>query len=243
MWDDTSVNWSGFDLVVPRSTWDYAERLDMFLDWAEALPRVLNPPAVLRWNTNKGYLADLAAAAIPVVPTRYVAPGERLDPPTDAFVVKPAVSAGGRSSARFAAAAAEAEAAHALIDHIHAGGRTAMVQPDLGDVQETALVFLGDAYSHALHRRVGLPEANAVDGLYLDEELAPAVATADERAVAERAVAAAGAELLYARVDLAAGLVLELELVEPSLYLAFGEGAVDRFAELIARAAAGSQRG
>jgi glutathione synthase/RimK-type ligase-like ATP-grasp enzyme len=168
---------------------------------------------------------------VPVVPTGFVAPGEMLDAPDGPFVVKPAISAGGRSSARFEAG--EGEAARSLVARIHDDGRTAMVQPYLGDVEETDLVFIDGAYSHALHRHVPLPAAGDREVFYLDEELRPARAGEQERAVAEAALAAAPGELLYGRVDLVDGVVLELEVAEPSLYLAFGEGAVERFARAI----------
>lgn len=237
---DAPVDWSAFDLVVVRSTWDYPERRDAFLRWARSLSRVLNPVPVLEWNTDKErYLGDLAAAEVPVVPTGFVTPGEAFAPPGEPFVVKPAVSAGGRSSARFAAGDA---GAGELVRWIHASGRTAMVQPDLGDVAETALVYVDGRYSHAVRRRVSLPAAGEHDVLYLNEELGPADASVEERSLAEAALAAAPGRLLYARVDVAGGYVIELELAEPSLYLAFGDGAAERFAEAIAREAAASQR-
>lgn len=231
VWDG-DVDWSRFDLVVLRATWDYAERRDTFLAWARSLGRVLNPVPALEWNTDKQrYLTDLAAAGVPIVPTEFVGPGEPFRPPDEPFVVKPAISAGGRSSARFAGGAA---AASELVARIHADGRTAMIQPDLGDITETDLVYLDGSYSHSLRRRVPLPEAGDRDVFYLDEELAPAQASARDRDVAERALACASAELLYARVDLVGGAVLELEVAEPSLYLAFGDGAAGRLAAAIA---------
>ena len=226
------MDWARFDLVVPRATWDYAERRDAFLVWARSLPRVLNPLPVLEWNTDKQrYLTDLAAAGVPVVPTEFVAPGEELDAPSGPFVVKPAISAGGRSSAHFRSN--ELEHARGLVGRIHAEGRTAMVQPFLGDVEETDLVYIDGAYSHALHRRVPLPAAGDREVFYLDEELRPAEANDGDRLVAERALAAAPGELLYGRVDLVDGAVLELEIAEPSLYLGFGEGAAERLARAI----------
>ncbi len=128
-----------------RATWDYAERRDAFLRWARSLRRVLNPVAVLEWNTDKQrYLTDLAAAGVPTVETRFVEPEGRFEAPAGAFVVKPAVSAGGRSSARFEPG--EAEAAAALVARIQADGRVAMVQPYLGEVEETALVYVEGAF-------------------------------------------------------------------------------------------------
>src|SRR3954466_2027321 len=72
VWDDRAADWARFDLVVLRSTWDYAERRDEFLAWIERLPRVVNPPEVVRWNSDKAYLAELAAAGVAVVPTAFL---------------------------------------------------------------------------------------------------------------------------------------------------------------------------
>ncbi|HKP17901.1 MAG TPA: hypothetical protein VJT84_05430, partial [Gaiellaceae bacterium] len=229
---DADVDWTGFDLVVLRATWDYAERRDGFLAWARSLPYVLNPVPVLEWNTDKHrYLTDLAAAGVPTVPTAFVEPGAAFEAPAEAYVVKPAVSAGGRSSARFDAG--DAEAGRALVERIHADRRTAMVQPYLGEIEETALVYLDGAYSHAVRRRVPLPAADERAVFYLDEHLRAGTATAGEQATAERALACAPAKLLYGRVDLVDGAVLELEIAEPSLYLSFGERAAARFAAAI----------
>lgn len=234
MWNDDAVDWGAFDLVLPRSTWDYAERRDDFLAWAAGLPRVLNPVSVLEWNTDKHrYLADLAAAGVPVVPTTFLQPGEELRAPSGPFVVKPAISAGGRSSARFEAH--EVEAAAALVARIHADGRTAMVQSFLGERDEKALVYLDGLYSHAVRRRVPLPAAGDLDVLYLDEDLTGSRATRQEQEIAEKALACAPAALLYGRVDLMGEAVLELEIAEPSLYLGFREGAANRLANAISR--------
>lgn len=231
VWDDGTVDWDAFDLVVLRSTWDYAERRDEFLAWARSLRHVENPVPLLEWNTDKRYLEQLAAAGVPTVPTRFVPPEAPFEPPAEPFVVKPSMSAGGRSSAWFAPA--EAEPAHALVAAIHAAGRTAMIQPYLSGAVEKALVYIGGAYSHALLRRAPLPAAGAKPVLYLDEELAPGEASAEEREIAEAALACAPGVPLYARVDLLGGAVLELELTEPSLYFEFGSGSADRLAAAI----------
>jgi glutathione synthase/RimK-type ligase-like ATP-grasp enzyme len=235
VWDDPQVDWAPFDLVVLRSTWDYAERQDEFLAWARSLSLVRNPVPVLEWGTDKErYLRELERASVPAVPTRFVPPGTTLPQANGPFVVKPAISAGGRLSAHFAAA--DAGAAAMLVTRIHAAGRTAMVQPFL-DGEERSLVYVDGAYSHALARRAPLPAGEARDVLYLEEELAPATSSAAERATADAALALSPSALLYARVDLLGGLVLEVEVVEPSLYLAFGEGALDRLADAIAATA------
>ena len=234
VWDDPTVEWSGFDLVLPRSTWDYAERRDRFLAWAASVPRVLNTLEVLEWNTDKQrYLTDLEGAGVPIVPTVFIEPGGELDVPDGAFVVKPAVSAGGRSSARFEPG--ELADARGLVARIHREGRTAMVQPFLTGHDEKALVYIGGAYSHAVRRVVPLPAAGDREVFYLDEELSAAEATTEERAIAEAALACAPADLLYGRVDLMGDAVLELEIAEPSLYLGFCEASAARFAAVIAR--------
>ncbi len=234
VWDDPAVDWAAFDLVVLRSTWDYAERRDAFLTWASSLERVVNRFPVLEWSSDKArYLVDLRAADVPIVPTSFVASGERLTPCDGPFVVKPSISAGGRMSARFGAD--EVDAAAALVARIHGDGRAAMVQPFV-DGEERSLVYVDGEYSHALSRRAPLPTGRERPGLYLDEQLARAAATTAERAVADAAIACSPEPTLYGRVDLLAGAVLELELVEPSLYLEYGYGAVERFADAIAEA-------
>jgi O-ureido-D-serine cyclo-ligase len=110
-----------------------------------------------------------------------------------------------------------------------------MVQPFLGDLEEKALVYLEGEYSHAVRRRVPLPATGQREVLYLDENLGPAQATGTERDIAEAALACAPPPLLYGRVDLMGDAVLELEIAEPSLYLAYGEGAAERFAGAISR--------
>ncbi len=242
VWDDPRVDWQAFDLVVLRSTWDYAERRDEFLAWAASVPALLNPLPVVRWNTDKRlYLADLARAGVPTVPTRFLEPGAPIALPPPPFVVKPSVSAGGRSSGRFDHG--QEEAALALVGRIHRQGRTAMVQPWLPEADgagETALVYLAGRYSHALRRRVPLPVGCDRPGLYLAEELAEREPEPAELSLAEAALAACPCpgRVLYARVDLLRHrrlpVVAELELIEPSLYLCFGEGAVDRLADAVA---------
>lgn len=233
VWDDAAVEWDTFDVVVVRSTWDYAERRDGFLAWARSLRRVVNDVPLLEWNTDKErYLTDLQQAGVPIVPTAFVPPGTTFEPPAAPFVVKPSISAGGRSSAWFPPD--DRSTADALVAELHAGARTAMIQPYLADAEEKALVYIGGEYSHALVRRVPLPAAGARAVFYLDEQLEPAEATPGERATAEAAIACAPGEPLYGRVDLLGGAVLELELTEPSLYFAFGDGSADRLARAVA---------
>src|SRR5947209_16893244 len=87
--DDASVDWSGFDLAVLRSTWDYSQRLAEFLAWAARAAQktqLLNPLPVLRWNTDKHYLSHLIEAGVPTVPSSFIEPGETAARLLDAFI-------------------------------------------------------------------------------------------------------------------------------------------------------------
>jgi glutathione synthase/RimK-type ligase-like ATP-grasp enzyme len=248
VWDDPAVDWSRYDLVVVRSTWDYTDRRDEFLAWAESLPRVLNPADVLRWNTDKTYLRDLEAAGVPVVPTRWDPDGIPADWPE--YVLKPSVSSGSRDTARWGPG--EEDAARAHLRALRDAGRTVMLQPYLEAVDtagETALVFLGGEYSHAGRKARVLNPGAGIEGLAgLGEtrgKVTAATATDAELDLAHRVLDAVldavpgGRDLLYARVDLIPGpggdpLLIELELTEPALYLEHAPGADARFAKAVA---------
>ncbi|MDH6701770.1 RimK family alpha-L-glutamate ligase [Streptomyces griseoviridis] len=252
-WDDPEADWSAYDLVVIRSTWDYSWRAAEFLAWAERCGRVTrlaNPPAVVRWSTDKRYLGDLAAAGVPVVPTRFLAPGDPADLPEDhEYVVKPTSGAGARYAARYLPE--DGGAARAQLARMHAEGLTAMVQPYMRGIDaggERALQFFGGRLLHASRKGAVLAPGTAYDAKKVPHPgLERWTPTPAERAVAERALAAVpGApELLYARVDLVDGdepgevRVMELELVEPNLFLFLHPGSVDTVRDAILAAAAG----
>jgi len=247
VWDDPAVDWAGYDLAVVRSAWDYARRRDAFVAWAARVPRLANPADVVAWNTDKRYIADLAVAGVPVVPTTWLDPGTAWEPPaTGEWVVKPSVSVGSLDTGRYDLADPQHRRLAAdLVARLHAAGRPVMLQPYLSAVDssgETALVFIGGKYSHAFRKGPMLEGPyRGLDGLYKEESIAPREPSAAERDVAARALDAVpgGADrLLYARVDLIPGpdglpRVVEFELTEPSLYLSTGAGAADRFAAAI----------
>lgn len=238
VWDDPAKDWTRYDLVVIRSTWDYPDRRDEFLRWAESLPYVLNPPDVLQWNTDKRYLEHLGTDA---VPSRFVPPGESFEAPAEPFVVKPSVGAGSIGAARYEPGD-ERAAAH--VADLHAAGKTVLVQPYLeavDDVGETAVIYVADELSHAVRKEPLLaPGAPPGTGLYLEERLAATEPSAEQLALAERALNALPSpreRLLYARIDMLPGpLVLEVELTEPSLFIGYADGAPERFADAIVAA-------
>lgn len=230
-WHDQDVDWSGFDRVVLRSTWDYPERLPEFVSWLDrvaAVTDLVNSPGTVRWNLDKSYLAALSDARIPITPTRFVPPGETPSFPDGEFVVKPSVGAGSRDAASYEPGQRSIAAAH--VARLHAAGTTVLVQPYLASVAtegEWPLVFFGGEFSHAANKRVALPRAGAVEGLFAAETVAEHVATSAQIDVARAAVDLVSERLgtpRYARVDLVrddagAHCVLEVELIEPSLFL------------------------
>jgi hypothetical protein len=244
-WDDASADWDAYRLSVIRSTWDYAWRLPEFLAWAGRVPRLRNAADVVRWNTDKTYLRDLERAGLPVVPTVWNPAAEADLPEATEWVVKPSVSAGSRDTARWS----DADDALAHVAALVAAGRTAMVQPYLRSVDavgETALLFLGGHFSHAVRKG---PLLAAGEGIRQDRDsrgdLRAAEGTAEQLRVAREvhdalpALVAGAADLLYARIDLVADAsgriaVLEVELTEPSLFLPQAPGAAARLARAIA---------
>lgn len=241
VWDDPAVDWGAFDLVVLRSPWDYTDRRDAFVAWVESLgDRVLNPAEVVRWNTDKRYLADLDAAGLPVVPTTFLEPGAVVVLPDGPCVVKPAISAGSRDTERHD----DPRAASAHAQQLLGDGRIVMVQPYVADVDhagETALLYFDGAYDHAIRKGpLLLAGPAAVDGLFAPEDIRPRDPRPAERELADAVVAEAQrrfGRLLYARVDLVGDepAVLELELTEPSLFFGHSDGAAARFAAAIRR--------
>jgi len=246
-WDDPGFDWSKARLVLLRNPWDYYRRLEQFLAWTErvdAVTSLWNPPAVLRWNLHKGYLIELAEAGLPVVPTELVRRGSDFDLAATLArrawprgVVKPAVSADSWETVVFDSG--DLAAARTMIER-RLPERDLLVQPFLESVEsdgERCLVFLDGALSHAVRKNpitrggrwAGLPEGT------------PVAADDDELEVARRVLAAApAADLLYARVDLvrdAAGAprLLELELAEPTLFLADHPAGLERLVAGIER--------
>jgi hypothetical protein len=258
VWTDPRIDYSRYDLVVVRSTWDYHDQLDEFLAWADrvaAITPLANAAQVLDWNTHKTYLRELGALGLPVVDTTWLDPGDTFTvPAAGEYVVKPAVSAGSRNTNRYVVGDHNDQATRHVRSLLDAG-RTVMVQPYLDAIDtagETALLFFSGEFSHAVRKAALLEPGMAfVTGAFKPESMQPREATPAELAVAGQVLDAmpstgagvARSELLYARVDLVPGadgspVLLELELSEPSMFLTLdgsdGEAAAARFAAAIA---------
>jgi glutathione synthase/RimK-type ligase-like ATP-grasp enzyme len=248
IWDDPAVDWDRFDVVVVRSTWDYHLRLEAFAEWIDARARgrarVENPTAVLRWNSSKGYLREIAARGVATVPTRFVERGEevtlsRLAAETGwgAVVVKPVVSASAYATWRTVLPPDDASEERFAMDSAE---RALMVQPLIEAIVrdgELSLMFIDGAFSHAVRKRARAGEWR-VQAEYggSAEPVSPEPATV---MAARTALAVAPAPSLYARADgfLEGGrfVLTELELLEPSLFLRSDPQAAERLAAAILR--------
>lgn len=219
--------------------WGYHLEADRWLDlidsWPTGLP-LFNPPALLRWNTRKTYLAELEAAGVPTVPTWF---GDA-DPDTvaaafdvlgaDELVVKPQVSAGSHATQRLC----RGDAPPVMPD--------AMIQPFLPAIQnegEYSLFYIGGVLSHAIRKAASggdfriQPQFGGVNSRWQADD--------EALAVAEAALAAVPAAPLYARIDLLRRLdgrlaLIELEAIEPDLYFDYGDAVLDRLAQAVAAA-------
>jgi glutathione synthase/RimK-type ligase-like ATP-grasp enzyme len=250
VWNDPAVDWGAFDAIILRSTWDYHHNADEFRTWIAAREAggapVWNPPAVLRWNMEKTYLRDLEDAGVPVVPTEWLAQGSRPDLRAlleargwAEAVVKPVISAAATRTWRVSRESAS-EIEGQLAESLELGD--VMVQPFIPEIQtrgEWSLMFFDGEFSHAVRKmpidgdfrvQTGFGGRSAVE--HPSEAVLSAV---------RKVLEAAPSPWLYVRVDgieTAAGYVLlELEMLEPSLFLAQNPEAPARFAEAIARVA------
>jgi glutathione synthase/RimK-type ligase-like ATP-grasp enzyme len=257
-WDDAAVEWSRFGTALLRSPWDYTMRFAEFLAWAQRASRstnLLNPLPVVRWNTDKHYLGELAAAGVAVVPSAFIEPGDnagaaladflRVHAAAE-FVVKPAIGAGSRDAQRYGRDETAIAQVHAqrLLD----AGRSVLLQPYLTRVDEhgeTALIFFDGVFSHAIRKGPLLRRGEgSTRALFAAEHITARTATDEELRVATQTLGAIpfAQPLLYARVDLihdtdGTPRVLELELTEPSLFFAHAAGSAERFAAAILKRA------
>jgi hypothetical protein len=256
---DRPHDWSRFDIALLRSTWDYPQRLAEFFGWAELVSRhtrLLNPLPAVKWSSDKHYLGDLAKKSVPTVLTKFVEPGERADqridellsqPGIDEFVVKPAVGAGSRDARRFGREEREDAAGHAL--RMLNEKRSVLLQPYLDRVDElgeTSLIYFDGEFSHAIRKGPLLKRKEGpTKELFAKEAITARVPDATELAAGARVLQAIPfATPLYARVDLIRDqdgepVVLELELIEPSLFFPFAAGSAERFAKAVLRRAKG----
>lgn len=249
-WDDPSARWDDAACVVLRATWNYPwmpERFDRWIAATSSVTQLLNPAAVVRWNVHKRYLLDLEAAGLPVTPTAVLEAGSQVtlaqvlaERGWDDVVVKPAVSAGSFRTLRVRPQDGDVGQEH-LADLL--ADRDVLVQPYLSAVEghgERALIWIDGEVTHAVRKS---PRWQGEDESVSPEAVSISAA---EEALAHQAVAAVAdrGDLLYARIDMTPGpegspVLMELELIEPSLFFPQAPQALSRMAEALARRIAG----
>jgi glutathione synthase/RimK-type ligase-like ATP-grasp enzyme len=247
VWSDERVEWGSFDAVVVRSCWDYFLRAGEFFAWLARLEReravVFNDVRTLRWNADKTYLRDLERLGVPVVPTHWMASGAveslrdiRRRTGWSELVVKPSIS--GSAHETWRASPGDEHADDARLGAMTASGGV-LVQPlvdVIADEGEWSIVFIGGEYSHAVLKRprsgdfrVQIEHGGSVERTDPSSEL-----VAQARAAL---LAAPTTPTLYARVDGCVVddelLLMELELIEPVLFLGTSAGAADRLADAV----------
>lgn len=241
VWDGEGNRWEELDLCLVRSTWDYHEKHERFLTWTRrvgAVTALHNPAGLIAWNSVKTYLRELAEAGVPTVPTVWVERGSGAEVPAflghdgwEEIVVKPVVDLGARNLRRVAARDAEAALAEVTSRH------EAMVQPFLQSLEaegELSLIYIDGDFSHAVRKRPARGDFR-VQSIW-GGGVEPATPEPIHLGIAERALAHLDEPPLYARVDLVTDLngdpaLIELELIEPNLYLSTHPGAAARLAE------------
>lgn len=247
-WDEPR-DWSAYSVAVLRSPWDYPRRIAEFLPWLEETARatrVINAPSVVRWNAHKGYLLELAARGVAIVPTTLERAGERSGRgfaefvEADEVVVKAAIGSGAREALKGRrddpAVARHFEALLATGD--------VLVQPFVPEVAtagEVSLIYFGREFSHAVRKTPAAGDYRVQE--HYGGGLHPHEPTAREREVSEAALACSPEPTIYARVDLVTWrgepVVMELELIEPELFLRRSAEGLRRCAEAVFEAAAG----
>lgn len=246
VWNDAGADWSAWDAIVIRSTWDYFHHPREWAAWLDRVAELgvpmLNPLEVVRWNSHKSYLQQLAGAGVPVVDTVMTqgdAPVELADllagAGWDDAIVKPAIDGGAMRLFRVE----DVDDPQARFDELVAQGDV-LVQPFLPSIQtegELSLLYFGRKLSHTV-RKTAKPGDIRVQPVWGGhaETIGP---TAEMVHIAERTFDAIDADLLYARVDLVRAddgtlRLIELEALEPLLFLELDPAAPGRFADALA---------
>lgn len=251
-WSDPREDWSRFRCVVFRTTWDYFDRFGEFSAWldrVQLLTRLCNAPSIIRWNMDKHYLADLDAKGVSVVRSKFIERGTMLrlhdlldETGWDEAVIKPCVSGGARHTYRVNRA--NATQLHATIQGLLAAEAFLLqpFEPAIMEQGEDSLMMFEGRFSHAV-RKVAKPGDFRVQDDH-GGTVHACQPTAEQITLAERAMAACQTMPTYGRVDMVQGearqtaaghdTVMELELIEPELWLRLHPAAATSFAEAIA---------
>ncbi|MHC4827922.1 MAG: ATP-grasp domain-containing protein [Planctomycetota bacterium] len=248
-WARDDFRWSDARCALFRTTWDYFHRADEFLAWLDRVSgqtRLINAPAVIRWNMDKHYLDDLRDRGIHTVPTHFVEAATSASLPVvlaetgwEEAVLKPVISGAARHTYRVDARNATE---HDAVFRQLLEAEAVMLQPfqrAIVDTGELSLMVIGGEYTHAV-RKVARPEDFRVQDDH-GGTVHPYTPRPDEIRFAERAVRACNPPPVYARVDMLCDndgelAVMELELVEPELFMRLHPPAAEALAHHVAEA-------
>ena len=255
IWSDAGVEWRRFDAAILRSTWDYHRRPAEFRSWLDRLEAdgiaLWNPVALARWNMDKRYLRDLGGRGVSTVPTAWIPASGDVGLHeimaergwTDA-VLKPVVAATSYRTVRISAARRGGplrgvEELPGILEH-----GEGMLQPFIPQVHEEgewSLMFFGGEYSHAVLKRPAEGDFRVQEEFGGSSQAIVAPTALQDSAA--RVLAAVEHPWLYARVDgvrdeTGGLLLMELEMLEPLLFLAQHPDAPARFANAIRSAVA-----
>ncbi len=244
-WTIRDVDWSAYDAVIVRSTWDYHKNVEAFFEVMEQIEQsdaqLFNSVDLMQWNADKRYLADLAERGVPTVPTVF---GRRLEAgdaahfrvllECDQLVIKPIHGANAEGAFRIASdLAPEAAVQRFRSDHFMAQVFASSVQSE----GEFSLFFFGGAFSHAIQK---VPKAG---DFRVQEEHGGAITPWEPEPsaleAATQSLTAIEQSTLYARVDLVRSndlgewWLMELEVIEPSMYFRMDDHAAVRFADAL----------
>ncbi len=248
-WQDKSVDWNEFDVVIVRSTWNYQQHAEPFLSVLNEIEsssaKLLNPLAAMRWNVDKSYLRELPRLGLPTIPTQWFEGFDKakLDAAielieSDTFVLKPTISANADNTFRIAKSDwIDFDNAFDLLPDIFAV-RSIMLQPFVSSILnrgEFSLFYIDGAFTHAVVK-------NPKSGDFRVQEehggvIHPCEPDLKLKQFGDKIASHLPWELLYARFDCVEfdgeWVVMEIELIEPSLYFRFSEQAVSGFARAI----------
>ncbi|MDO4665802.1 MAG: glutathione synthetase [Actinomycetaceae bacterium] len=259
-WTDNSVDWDSAKANVVRSVRNYATQRDAYIKWAKSVPRLLNQPDVQEWNSNKHYLFEMEKMGLKIVPTTWLDPGHKLSkhqihnrfPAHGEFVVKPAISSGGRAMGRYSAIDSKHRVAaleHCM--HLLSSGEPVMIQRYIESVDvhgETSMVYVNGILSHSVSKRAMLHPAQSPQDEIQDEVVTARKACSEDwirgeeiRMVVHNFIRKRLGHddlLLFNRIDIiedgAGGYyVMEISMIDTNLYLKEVPGALDTFADAI----------
>ncbi|MFT5277695.1 MAG: glutathione synthase/RimK-type ligase-like ATP-grasp enzyme [Glaciecola sp.] len=246
-WHETQHNWDHYDVVVVRSTWDYQVHCQEFLSCLQTIHQssaiLCNSMSLIEWNISKKYLKELEEKGVPIIPTLWVDELQAADFEqafsmfnSNEVVVKPYVSANADFTYRLTRETAKAKSSQIVEEYIN---RSAMIQPFLSSILEEgeySLFYFDSQYSHAICKQP------AKGDFRVQEEhggqLSSIKPTEQMLALAEKTIAALPEDALYARIDIVSSndklMIIEVELIEPSLYFNMDDSSPTFFAQVFA---------